>query len=53
MREADGMKVADLETEFAEMDGYSAESKAGELLLGVGIATEQHYGPMSEISARF
>jgi len=45
--------VADLETEFAEMDGYSAESKAGELLLGVGIATEQHYGPMSEIAPGF
>ena len=42
MSEEDGMKVADLETEFAEMDGYSAESKAGELLLGVGISTEQH-----------
>ena len=53
MSEADGMKVADLETEFAEMDGYSAESKAGELLLGVGIATEQHYGPMSEIAPGF
>lgn len=53
MSEEDGMKVADLETEFAEMDGYSAESKAGELLLGVGIATEQHYGPMSEIAPGF
>jgi ATPase subunit of ABC transporter with duplicated ATPase domains len=50
MSEADGMKVADLETEFAEMDGYSADSKAGELLLSVGIPTEQHYGPMSEIA---
>ena len=53
MSEEDGMKVADLETEFAEMDGYSAESKAGELLLGVGITTEQHYGPMSEIAPGF
>ncbi|WP_414704634.1 ATP-binding cassette domain-containing protein, partial [Pseudoalteromonas sp. UBA6540] len=53
MSEEDGMKVADLETEFAEMDGYSAESKAGELLLGVGISTEQHYGPMSEIAPGF
>ncbi|WP_163935257.1 ABC-F family ATPase [Paraferrimonas sp. SM1919] len=50
MSEEDGMKVADLETEFAEMDGYSADSKAGELLLSVGIPTEQHYGPMSEIA---
>jgi ATPase subunit of ABC transporter with duplicated ATPase domains len=53
MSEEDGMKVADLETEFAEMDGYSAESKAGELLMGVGIATDQHYGPMSEIAPGF
>jgi len=53
MSEEDGMKVADLETEFAEMDGYSAESKAGELLLGVGIGTDQHFGPMSEIAPGF
>jgi ATPase subunit of ABC transporter with duplicated ATPase domains len=38
MSEEDGMKVADLEVEFAELDGYTAESRAGELLLGVGIA---------------
>ncbi|AZZ99243.1 MULTISPECIES: ABC-F family ATPase [Pseudoalteromonas] len=50
MSEEDGMKVADLETQFAEMDGYAAEAKAGELLLGVGIPTEQHYGPMSEVA---
>ncbi|GAA5214543.1 ABC-F family ATPase [Corallincola platygyrae] len=50
MSEEDGMRVADLETEFAEMDGYSAEARAGELLIGVGIPVEQHYGPMSEIA---
>ncbi|RCU48806.1 MULTISPECIES: ABC-F family ATPase [Corallincola] len=50
MSEEDGMRVADLETEFAEMDGYSAEARAGELLLGVGIPVEQHFGPMSEIA---
>ncbi len=50
MSEEDGMKAAELETEFAEMDGYSAESRAGELLLGVGIPIEQHYGPMSEVA---
>ncbi len=33
MSEEDGMKVADLEVQFAEMDGYMAEAKAGELLL--------------------
>ncbi|PKM30034.1 MAG: ABC-F family ATPase [Gammaproteobacteria bacterium HGW-Gammaproteobacteria-11] len=50
MSEDDGMKVAELETEFAELDGYTAESRAGELLLGLGIPLEQHYGPMSEVA---
>ncbi|HEC72995.1 MAG TPA: ATP-binding cassette domain-containing protein, partial [Methylophaga aminisulfidivorans] len=50
MSEEDGLKVADLEGQYAEMDGYTAESRAGELLLGVGIPVEQHYGPMSEIA---
>ncbi|GAB6014993.1 MAG: ABC-F family ATPase [Serratia ureilytica] len=50
MSEEDGYKVADLETQYGEMDGYSAEARAGELLLGVGIPVEQHYGPMSEVA---
>ncbi|GLQ33553.1 ABC-F family ATPase [Litoribrevibacter albus] len=50
MSEEDGMKVADLETQFAEMDGYTAESRAGEILLGAGIAEELHFGPMSEVA---
>jgi len=50
MTEADGMRAAELESEFAEMDGYSAEARAGELLAGVGIPVEQHYGPMSEVA---
>lgn len=50
MSEEDGYKVADLEVEYAEMDGYSAEARAGELLLGVGIPIEQHYGLMSEVA---
>ncbi|AJF72374.1 ABC transporter ATP-binding protein [Raoultella ornithinolytica] len=50
MSEADGYKVADLEVTYGEMDGYSAEARAGELLLGVGIPVEQHYGPMSEVA---
>jgi len=48
--EDDYMKAAELETQFAEYDGYTAESRAGELLLGVGIPTEQHTGPMSAIA---
>jgi len=50
MSEADGMRVADLENQFAELDGYSAESRAGELLTGAGIADELHYGLMSEVA---
>ena len=50
MSEEDGIRAAELEAEFAEMDGYTAEARAGELLLGVGIPTEQHYGPMSEVA---
>ncbi|RUO63856.1 ATPase components of ABC transporters with duplicated ATPase domains [Pseudidiomarina planktonica] len=50
MSDADGMRVADLETEFAEMDGYTAESRAGEILLGVGIPLENHFEPMAAIA---
>lgn len=50
MSEEDGMRAGELESEFAEMDGYTAEARAGELLAGVGIAVEQHYGPMSEVA---
>ncbi|MBE9538108.1 MAG: ABC-F family ATPase [Proteobacteria bacterium] len=50
MSEEEGLKVADLEIQFAEMDGYSAESRAGEILSGAGIAQELHFGPMSEVA---
>ncbi|MDG2271497.1 MAG: ABC-F family ATPase [Halioglobus sp.] len=50
MSEDDGMKVAELEVQFAEMDGYSAESRAGEILSGAGIAQELHYGLMSQVA---
>lgn len=50
MTEADGIRAGELEADFAELDGYTAESRAGELLLGVGIPVEQHFGPMSEVA---
>lgn len=50
MSEEQGMQVAELEVEFAELDGYSAEARAGELLLGLEIPESQHQGPMSEIA---
>lgn len=50
MSEDDGMRVAELEVQFAEMDGYSAEARAGELLLGASIPLEQHNVLMSEVA---
>ena len=46
----DYMKAAELEGKVAEYDGYSAEARAGELLLGLGIATDLHQGPMSAVA---
>ncbi|HEY5762687.1 MAG TPA: ABC-F family ATPase [Rhodocyclaceae bacterium] len=48
--EEDYMHAAELESKFAEYDGYTAEARAGELLLGAGIPTEQHAGPMREVA---
>ncbi|WP_336366154.1 ABC-F family ATPase [Marinobacter sp. C2H3] len=50
MSEEDGMAVADLEVRFAELDGYTAESRAGELLLGLEIPLDEHNGPMSALA---
>jgi len=51
--EDDYMRAAELESEFAELDGYSAEARAGELLLGVGIPLDQHQGSMSAVAPGF
>ena len=48
--EEDYMHAADLEARFAEYGGYTAEARAGELLLGVGIPAAQHFGPMSDVA---
>ena len=50
MSEEDGMKVAELEVEFAEMDGYSAESRAAEILTQAGIDETLHWGLMSQVA---
>lgn len=49
MSEAEGIKVADLEVRYAELDGYSAEARAGELLLGLEIPESYHQGKMSAV----
>jgi ATPase subunit of ABC transporter with duplicated ATPase domains len=46
----DYMHAADLESKVAEYDGYSAEARAGELLLGAGVSIDQHQGPMSAVA---
>lgn len=48
--DADGLRVADLETEFAELDGWQAESMAATLLSDLGINNEFHYSLMSELA---
>jgi ATPase subunit of ABC transporter with duplicated ATPase domains len=50
MSEEEGMLVAELETQFAELDGYTAESRAGELLIEAGISEAHHFGLMSELA---
>lgn len=46
----DYMRAAELEAKFAEYDGYTAEARASELLLGLEFPIEQHRLPMSEIA---
>jgi ATPase subunit of ABC transporter with duplicated ATPase domains len=48
--EDDYMLAAELETVFAEFNGYTAESRAGEILLGLDIPLEQHTGLMSAVA---
>ena len=45
----DGARVADLEAEFAEMNGWEAESDAATLLNGLGVGTDYHYKQMVEL----
>ncbi|MBR4084313.1 MAG: ATP-binding cassette domain-containing protein [Lachnospiraceae bacterium] len=47
----DGIRASELEAEFAEMDGWEAESNAAMLLNGLGIGTEYHYSVMSELES--
>lgn len=47
--EADGIRASELEAEFAEMDGWNAESDAAALLSGLGIAESDHYKLMKEL----
>jgi len=48
--EEDGIRASELETEFAEMNGWEAESNAAMLLNGLGIETDLHYTLMKDLS---
>lgn len=50
--EADGLKAAELEAEFAEMNGWNAESDAANLLTNVGIPVESHYKLMKDLTGK-
>lgn len=48
--EEDGVKASEMEAEFAEMNGWNAQSDAAALLSGLGIAEEDHYKLLKELS---
>ena len=50
--EEDGVRAADLESEFAEMNGYDAEYQAGQLLNALDIDENLHYSLMSDLDAK-
>lgn len=50
--EADGMKASELEDQFAEMDGWNADSNAASLLSGLGIDESLHYKLMKDLSGK-
>ena len=50
--EEDGMKASELEAEFAELNGWDAESEAARLLNGLGIPEEEHTMKMADLTAK-
>jgi ATPase subunit of ABC transporter with duplicated ATPase domains len=48
--EQEFLHAAELEAKYAEYGGYTAEARAGELLLGLGVPSAQHQGPMSAVA---
>ncbi len=49
--EADGVKASELEAEFADLNGWDAESEAAELLSGLGVKEDLHYQLMKDVPA--
>ncbi len=50
--DADGERAAELESQFAELDGWNAESDAAGLLSGLGVKEDLHYSTMKDLSGK-
>lgn len=50
--EADGIKASELESEFADLNGWNAEAEAAELLSGLGVKEENHYTLMKDVDGK-
>ncbi len=50
--DADGIKASELEAEFAEMNGWNADSEAAELLTNLGVMPDNHYKQVKELSGK-
>lgn len=50
--EEDGIRAAELEAEFAEMDGWEADSNVSKLIQGLGLSEDILYSPMSGLTAK-
>jgi len=50
--EKDGVKAAELEAKFADMNGWNAENDAAQLLSGLGIKEDLHYSEMKDLSGK-
>jgi len=50
--EADGIKASELESEFADLNGWNAESEAAELLSGLGVKEDNHYTLMKDVDGK-
>ncbi len=50
--EEDGIKASELESEFADLNGWNAEAEAAELLSGLGVKEENHYTQMKDVDGK-
>src|SRR6478735_2483453 len=50
--DADGLKASELEAEFAEMNGWNADSEAAEMLTNMGVGPDTHYKQVKELSGK-